>query len=651
MKVLALLCGVTCALALASCGGTRLRTPNAPAAQVERFELVRRASAFNGIGFEGAGQYEVLMGVAHVRVNPYHPANQAVVDLDRAVRSADGWVRYRSDVIVLRPSDPARASRVMVVDVASDGSKLFMRMANEGGGALEAKNAAGTGFTMRRGHTLVWIGWQGGVPQRADGRRPGIALPLATDGDAPLTGISTEEVVFDDAKAQGRLRLLYPAATLQGGRVTVRRDAYSEPVQVPSWRWMSHNEIEIDRPQGFDGGAIYAFSYHARDPMVMGLGLTALRDVTLFLKDQRAQANPVADIAPRVTLGVGVAQGARVLRDFIWQGFNTAPHGGRVFDGALPLGAGAGKSFTNHRFALPASSDQQHSGQETRATAFPFSYGVTTDPLTGRTDGIFARCAVDNSCPRLMHVDSSTEYWQGRASLVMTDGAGRDIALPAGVRAYLNASTQQVYSDEPALAGICRYRQNPAPQAPLVRALLDRLVAWTRDGIQPPASRYPTISALRLAEPTREATGFPDLALHDIGFPQTVNGLGVKGRDGALQRYAVLVPVADADGHEIAGVRLPDIDVPLATHAGWNLRRTGFAQGQLCGQAGFALPLPAVHQHGDPRVPLAQRYPRRLDYAKAVARSARALRDAGLLLQEDVDRYIERARSERRVEP
>ena len=655
MKVLNLSASVLAALALAGCG-TNLRGPGAPAAEIERFEIVSRTPAFEGTSFEGGGQYEAISAVAHVRVNPHHPSNRTIVDIDNAERNG-AWVRYQADVIVLRPRDASRASRVMVVDIPNRGNKLFMRMANEGHGALAEKQAAGNGYTMRNGHTLVWIGWQGDISLARNGKAAGTQLPVAKDSGKPITGMTVEEAIFDDVKPTGRIKLAYPAASEQGAALTVRTHMQADPVDVMTWRWMSDREIEIDRPANFDAGAIYEFRYLGRDPKVMGLGLAALRDVTQFLKDESASANPVADIDPQVTLAVGVSQAGRVLRDFIWQGFNAAPQGGRVFDGAMPLIAGAKKSFTNYRFGRPGRNSTQHGEHHTPGDQFPFSYGMTTDPLTGATDGIFARCAVDSTCPKLMHVDSSTEFWQGRASLVVTDGAGKDIALPDGVRAYLMSSTQHVYSDEPAISGLCSYRHSTAQQAPLVRALLERLTRWARDGARPPASRYPSISALRLAVPTQDATGFPDLSVYGVRYPQVVNGLSVldygvvPARPDPQRRYQVLVPVVDADGHDIAGVRLPDIDVPLATHTGWNLRREAFAEGQLCGLNGFSVPLAAVRKDGDPRLSVAQRYPNRLEYAKAVALSARALRDDGLLLQEDVDRYIERAKAERRVAP
>ncbi|MEO7497713.1 MAG: alpha/beta hydrolase domain-containing protein [Massilia sp.] len=633
----------------------------APAAQVERFDIISRTPAFGGARFDEAGDYETIVAVAHMRINPRHPANRGIVDLDKAA-APDGWVRYASDVVILRPRAPAGASRVLLLDVPNRGGKLLQQMVNEGSYAIGTPAGAGTGYTMRRGHTLVWIGWQGDVKPDPSGRFAGAALPLASIGAQPITGQRIEEAVFDDIKPVGSIALAYPAASLsqEGALLTVRTSAMAAPQRLPAdaWRYTSANTVELTSPKGYDAGAIYQFQYEARDPKVMGLGFAALRDVTSYLKsgepDAAGQANPLADIKPAVTIAAGVSQSGRVLRDLIWQGFNADPRGGRVFDGVMPIIAGSRKSFVNARFAEPGRNATQHAEHLTPGDQFPFSYAVTTDPVSGRTDGIFARCTASHTCPKLMHVDSSTEFWQGRASLVTGDGAGRDIALPAEVRAYLMSSTQHTYTTAPSM-GICKNFNNPASQAPLLRALLERLVGWSRDGKAPPASRYPRHADGMLVAPERGAVGFPDLAAAGLVFPAVINELAqvdyaaVPPRVDAARRYQLFVPMTDLDGHDLAGIRSPDVAVPLATYTGWNLRRGGFAEGQLCGLNGSMLALPATPKPADPRQAISQRYRSRLEYAKAVALSARELRDQGLLLDDDANRYIERAKGELRV--
>lgn len=645
---------LTFPLVLTSCAAL-----NGAPAELLRLEVLSRSPAFGGASFGEAGKYETIVAVAHLRLDPAHPANRAIADIGRAP-TVRGAVEYRSDVVILRPVDGAKASRVLVVDLPNRGNKLFPVMANQGSDQLEARADAGIGHLMERGHTLAWIGWQGDVPLARDGKRVGASLPPVLEQGKPVSGWSYAETVFDDIKPRGSIALAYPPASTSqaGATLTVRAHARAAPQTIPAsqWRFDGNSAIEVERPKGYDAGAIYRFEYQATGARVMGLGLAAIRDAGAWLKAGEGAGHPLADIKPAVAIAVGVSQSGRVLRDFIWQGFNADLNGKPVFDGAMPLIAGSRKSFLNVRFAQPGRNATQHLDHFTYGDQFPFSYDVIRDPISGKTDGIYYRCSATRTCPKLMHVDSSLEFWQGRASLVVTDGAGRDIALPDNVRAYLLSSTQHMAADRPTV-GICKYPSNPAPQGPAVRALFERLVTWARDGRAPPPSRYPTLKDARLVVPQRDAVGFPDLSKIGIGFPEVVNELvyvdysATPGVPSFAKRYQVLVPMADADGMDLAGIRLPDVAVPLATYTGWNLRRQVFAENQLCGLNGMHAPLPATPRAGDPRRAISQRYASRLEYAKSVALVARELRDQGYLLADDANRYIERARADVRVAP
>ena len=283
----------------------------------------------------------------------------------------------------------------------------------------------------------------------------------------------------------------------------------------------------------------------------------------------------------------------------------------------MPTIAGSRKTFTNVRWAQPGRYSRQHEDHSFFGDQFPFTYGTTTDPITGRSDGIFASCRSDNTCPKLMHLDSSLEFWQARASLVVTDGAGRDIALPDDVRAYLMSSTQHAPARTPS-AGICQLPNNPARQASTYRALMARLITWARDGQAPPASRFPSVAAGTLVAPQASAMGFPDLSALGLKVPAQLNELNPVDhsvtplRVDTHKRYTVLVPRTDADGHDIAGVRAPDVAAPLATYTGFNTRKAGFAEGQLCGLNGSHVPFSKDPQDKaakrDPRPSLAERY-------------------------------------------
>lgn len=652
---------IAAALGAALLLGSGLAT--APAAEpapavVERLDITVKKPAFAGTSFGGVGPYELIAGVATVRVDPKHRANAAVVDLDKAA-DADGFVRFLTDVVVLRPVDAGKASRALIVDIANRGNKLAMARLADGANQYDTAAQAGHGWPMRQGHSFAWIGWQGDVPLGKEGQSVGTRFPVARAGGAAITGPSLEEFIFDKAEPKSIGTLTYPAASQDASKatLTVRATATAAPTVLPpsAWRFLDERRIEITRPEGFDAGAIFHFTYEARDPIVMGLGFVALRDVTAFLKGD--VASPLADIRPDVAVVLGISQSGRFLRDFIWYGFNEGADGRKIFDGAMPLIAGSRKSYVNARFAQPGRYSRQHEDHTYPGDQFPFGYAVTTDPVSGRTDGIFARCAASNTCPVLMHLDSNLEFWQARASLVVADGAGKAVPVPDNVRLYLMASTQHGPAAKPDF-GICQQLSNPAAQAPLARAAMARLIEWARDGKTPPASRFPMVGA-GLVDPGRAAIGFPDLSPLGVRFPAVFNELVLMDHAGVPptvdqgKPYKVLFPRTDADGHDIDGVRLPEIEVPLATHSGFGLRKAGFAEGQLCGLSGTYVPFAkdagerAVTK--DPRPSVAERYATRRDYVTKYRAAGERLRDAGLLLDEDVERLTERAGKDPRI--
>jgi hypothetical protein len=113
-------------------------------------------------------------------------------------------------------------------------------------------------------------------------------------------------------------------------------------------------------------------------------------------------------------------------------------------------------------------------------------------------------------------------------------------------------------------------------------------------------------------------------------------------------QYRLFVPSVDADGNEIAGIRLPEVAAPRATLTGWNLRDPSFAEDALM-LVGACIPFARTRSErqacGDPRLSLEERYPTHADYVAAVTRAAEALYDDRLLLREDVERYIREAKS------
>jgi len=417
---------------------------------------------------------------------------------------------------------------------------------------------------------------------------------------------------------------------------------------------------------------VYELRYKATKSPVMGLGYVASRDFVSFLRnateDEAGNPNPV----PGVTTGLcqGASQTARYMRDFLYQGFNEDEQGQRVCDGVYIDIGGVPKSFLNYRFAQPGLGTFQHAGRYIPETNFPRTYALRPDPLHPEIiDGILKRPATD---PNVIHVDSSTDYWQSRSSLVDTDEDGTvDLVQPENVRRYLYSSIQHlVFKGDTPGFGVgnrqCQQLSNPTHPGVLARALLVALDRWVRHGIEPPESRVPRIEDGTLVPSDQDSTGFPDIPAGPTWDAVTYNGLfngsgerdfgpRVSGNSGVIDKlipevlseHRVLVPKVDEIGNDIAGIRHPFVEAPIATLTGWNLRRPEFTDGDLCDLNGMAVPLHRTLDErlvaGDPRPSLEELYGDHEGYVEAVAEAAKELAKEKLLLLEDVERIIQEA--------
>ena len=137
--------------------------------------------------------------------------------------------------------------------------------------------------------------------------------------------------------------------------------------------------------------------------------------------------------------------------------------------------------------------------------------------------------------------------------------------------------------------------------------------------------------------------------------PETAQGRTVQLPALQGEAYPALVSAVDSDGNELAGIRLPDLTVPIATHTGWNLRHADVGNPDLVigitgGLAGWTLPFAATRAEreaaGDPRLSIEERYASRHDYLSQVRTAAQALVAAGYLLAEDLPR-VEAGAAER----
>lgn len=452
-----------------------------------------------------------------------------------------------------------------------------------------------------------------------------------------------------------RIHLSYDTATFDQNQatLTVRRRESDARVEIPlpAWSYVNAHEIML-RPPGTkpEPGSLYELRYPAKDPKVLGIGFAATRDVVSFLRYEAGDAdlkpNPLGRGIKSV-IAVGISQSGRYLRDHISQGFNQDEAGRRVFDGVLAHISGVGRMFMNTEFGEPGRTNTQHEDHLYPENEFPFSTANMKDPVSGRRGALFRGDASD---PLLIEVNTSTEYWQKGASLLHTDPLGKsDAKLPANARVYMVAGTQHGGRSGLSTApGQCANPRNPHSPAPALRALIVALDEWVSAGRPPPPSQVPSLASRTLV--AADATGFP--AVPGAQVARFGNKLELFGdwknpQPDASKAYTALVSKVDKDGNELAGIRLPDIAVPLATYTGWNLYKTPFTEGELCDRDGsyfaFAKTRAERETSGDPRPSLEERYGGQADYVGRVIKAASALVKARLLLQEDADAYAQAA--------
>ena len=638
-------------------------------ARVTRIEIAKQEPFAAGATFGNIGAYEKVVGRFHGELDPKSPLNAGIVDLDKAPRNARGMVEYSADFYMLKPADIAKGNRALFYELSNRGNKGILPRFNYAAGSNDPSTAqhAGDGFLMRQGYTLLWNGWMTGIGGANNALA--IQLPIASSPSGPIVETVWDEFLFNEADAKAA-RLSFKAISTDKSQATlyVRGRNSERPTIIPAdqWEFVDAQTVRL-LPAGtpFKIGAIYQFIYKAANPPVAGIGFAATRDIVSFARyataDDAGTPNPLAAGGRPVlsrALSQGNSQSGRYLRDFFYSGFNEDEAGHIVFDGSIPTVA-SGRMFLNYRFAQPGRINPAgHGFMYFPGSEFPFAYENQTDPFTGKSDGILARCTASRTCPKIVHLNSGTEYWQAGQSLVTTDPLGqRDTTPPDNVRIWSMTSIAHQGVNPAMPKGVCAMPYNMTDYRPLMRAALTALDRWVKDGKEPPASRYPHIADGTLVPAVKFNAAIPGLAAAKgpnakprLDFGADIDkGIIGKALPIALQdQYRVLVPSVDADGNETAGVTLPEISVPTGTATGWSVRsEAGGGTGELCYLDGAFIPFAKTKAEReatkDPRPSLAERYRDNADYAERVKAAATALERDGYLLPEDVRRIVDKA--------
>ncbi len=666
-------------------------------AKLTRLEISKREVVADGQAFGTAGAYEKLTGRAWFEVDPKLERNAAVFDLDRAPLNKAGRVEFSADMVILKPVDLSKGSNTLFFEVNNRGRKIsFGRMQDTAADAnmndpMSARDF-GNGFLMKRGYVLAWVGW--GADIAPGDNRLTVDFPIAQENGQPLSErIITEfsdrnfngskptslplsggtafksypAIATDKKQAEAELYLLRSDSSTPSGPDIPR----GEPVADDQWAFADCPDGWPGKPSvnhlcvkdGFRNDRNYHLLYRATNSPVMGLGYVSSRDFVSFLrneeKDDSGTPNPVFGL--RTTLCQGISSSGMYLRDFLYQGFNVDEKERQVCQGMHIHVAGVQKLYLNYRFAQPNPFTQQHRERYVPDTNFPRQYAVRINPFTKNPDGILKRPMTD---PKIIHTDTSNEYWQFRAALTgASEGGSMDFNESAKVRRYLLSSLQHGgFKLDAPNHGIadrqCEQLTNTTHPGPMLRALVVALDEWVVRNTAPPEPRVPKIADATLVAPAD--LKFPRIP--DVTYQGLHNGSGdrdfgprVRNNSGVIDllvpvtraTHKVLVPQVDAIGNDIAGIRHPLVEAPVATLLGWNTRTEEFGGPDLCDLLGSTIPLPKTNADaqaaGDPRPSLEELYGSHEGYVQKIAEAAKKLESQRLMLPEDVEMVIREA--------
>jgi hypothetical protein len=633
----------------------------------------KESPTFGGYSWPGVGQYEKLVGTAFGELDPTDPKNSVITDIGLAPTTG-GRVQYSFTFYILKPM--SKGNHKAMYEPPNRGSKLWGTLGRFPGGndpgsvtASTPANAAvlASAFLMPRGYTLIWSGWDFAAGTSTANFNSTINLPIAHNPDgSTITGPAFEYIV----SPTGPYALNYPAADPTDkthALLTHRVHLDDPPVPIDSTVWgynATGTAITLPTP-GFVANDIYEFSYTAKDPTVNGVGFAAIRDWNAFLryetKDDFGNDNPLAGDIQRIYTEV-VSQPGRLLNDFRHLGFNQAENGKQVFDAMMQwIAAGDGINM-NYRWSQTGRTERNRQDHLFAEGVFPFSNVTTTDSISHERDSRLTRCRETHTCPESAEIYSANEYWVKAASLFHTTPDGtRDLPDSRYSRLYFISSHQHGTGNS-ASRGNCQQFQNPLNSAPIQRALWIDLDEKVNHGTPMPPTEVPRLWNGTLQPPLPQSgMGFPHIpgvtytglkttryrfdygaSYYDNGIP-TINPPHIappyedNSQNGPI--YPSFIPKTDSDGNDIAGVRLPDVAVPLATYTGWALR-SGVWADDGCESSGQFIPFPKTAadrmSSGDPRTSVAERYPTYGSYYTKVSHAIHHLVRRRLMLPEDV---------------
>jgi hypothetical protein len=636
------------------------------------FEIISRNLIGDDSLYKDIGQYEFIIGRLYYSVDPKHPDSQLITDIDLISTNNKGEVEFSSDIQILKPVNMKDDSNLLF-DVVNRGNRNVLGFNNAEHIPSDEDPDLGNSFLMKQGTVIVFCGWQTDVPVG----RIRLHAPEALDQNGNrLTGQTYQQ--FDLSKDTYELLLSdrehtpLPTSDMDDqNAILIERDWPDGPIKyIPrnEWsfaRWANGDEVRdanyICLPRKFESGKVYEIIYTTVGAPVIGLGFLAMRDCTSFFRyANQDQGNPCAGNISRA-YAFGPSQSGRFVREFAYLGLNLDEQDRLVYDGLLPHTGSSRLGEFNMRFGQPSSNHMRNVGNIKALT-----YKESLDSVLHTKDSLLWRLEAKNAVPKIIATNSDVEYWWSGASLSHTDPTGSiDVDPPENVRVYLFSGTKHGAGSLPLTTTPDtpdpirqKHFSNTLDYRPLQRAVFNNLDKWVREGIVPPDSKYPRIDDNTAV--TRESLKESFEKIPAIGF---LKALPVRQRlafgnkmDKGIYTYPAIeeepfgtrVSAIDDDCNEISGIRLPDLEVPLATHTGWALRHADIGgEGHFLPLQGSIIPFPRTNsekeQNNDPRNSIESRYASKEDYLQKIRISAEFLAKGRYILHEDVGNIIKGA--------
>jgi hypothetical protein len=620
----------------------------------------------NGKKFGAAGQYKEIIALAKFIIDPNENFNEKITDIDNIPLNEDGLVEFSSDVHIMMPNDMSKSNKKIIYDVNNRGTKVMLGQFN----SSPDKDDIGNEFLMNQGYTLVWSGWANDAPPVNGLLR--LFSPELLNNGYPISGKiysqfqplkDVEQIMLSD-----RNHVPYPAFDNNEKLAVLSYKKYpdDEALIIPrdKWRfaWNNGNEI-IDNPNfifmndKFKAGIMYQISYTAYGAKSTGLGLASVRDLITFLKYSENDQNPTKGQI-EYAFAFGVSQSGRFLREFIYLDFNFDDLNREIFDGIMPHVAGGMRGEFNQRFGQPSKDLPSVISQ-----LYPSSLVKSQDINGNRNDSLLDKISERKSKVKIFFVNTGAEYWRGDASLIHTSSNGeKDLNIPENSRVYhLSSCSHSIgtwpLSDKQEVDGMrAQYFLNSIDYTPLMRALLINLDNWVSKNIKPPDNSYPKISEGTAVDPNSLREKFSKIPIdfpEHFSYPRKMDF----GEDEKIikiippkngEQYGSLVSDVDLDGNEVAGIRHPDVEIPLATSTPWNLRHPDVGApyqivGLTGGPRGATIPFSKKNNQNDYRISIDNRYKSKNEYLEKISDYSKILINERFLLEFDFKNILQRS--------